>query len=215
MNLILKIKKSILLRRFSSKEHFRNFFQDVDLETPVYKATFTVFDTETTGVDPRKAELVSVGALKVENLQLELSTAFHRFIRPSNLEKSSVEVHGITEEELKEKGEEPEVVVKDFLEYAKGTVLVGFNVEFDRKMVEKYTLRFFGIPLPNYRLDVFRLWRRRGGHGKNLREIAQELGVPVTGIHFALDDAYTTALIFLKLVYGMRKEPLKSLPLML
>ena len=215
MNLLLAIKKRILIRRYSSQESFRRFFKDLDLNVRIRDATFVVFDTETTGLDLRRAELLSLGALKIRNLQIELSSAFHRFVRPSSLDRSSVEIHGITWEELESRGEEPEKVIEEFLEYVMGAVLVGFNVEFDRKMVEKHTLKLFGIPLLNYRLDVFRLWRKRGGQKTDLRGIAEELEIPLVGLHSALDDAYITALVFLKLVYRMKDEPLKVLPLML
>ncbi|MDQ7082561.1 MAG: 3'-5' exonuclease [Aquificota bacterium] len=69
------------------------------------KATFTVFDTETTGLDPKKSELISIGALKVREMSLKLSSTLHRFILPAELSRSSVEVHGITLEELREKAE--------------------------------------------------------------------------------------------------------------
>ncbi len=215
MSLILKLKKKLLLKKYSDSENFQRFFKDVDLNVPIREASFTVFDTETTGLDPKRAELVSVGAFKVEDLQIDLSSAFHRFVKPLNLERSSVEIHGITWEELIERGEEPKTVIGDFLEYVSGTILVGFNIEFDRRMIEKYSVRHFGIPLLNYRLDVFRLWKRKGGQERDLQGIAKELDIPTAGIHSALDDAYITALVFLKLVYRMRDESLRSLPLMI
>ena len=215
MNLLLKLKKNIFLRKYSKSKNFRRFFEDVDLDTPIERATFTVFDTETTGLDLKRAELISVGALRIKEFQIDLSSAFQRFVKPSKLERSSVEIHGITWDELDKNGEKPEKVVGDFLDYAKGSILVGFNVEFDRKIIEKYTFEHFGIPLPNYRLDVFHLWKKKGGHGKDLKSIAEELHIPSVGVHSALDDAYITALIFLKLVYRMKAEPLRSLPLML
>lgn len=212
MSLFLKLKKRLLLRRYPG---IRDLLEEVDLSSPVEEAVFTVFDTETTGLDPKKAELVSIGALKVQNLQIDLSSAFHRFLKPSRLEVSSVEIHGITWEELEKKGEEPRAVVEDFLRYVRGTVLVGFNVEFDRRVVERYSLRYLGIPLPNYRVDVFRIWKSREGQGKDLQGMARELDIPIQGVHSALDDAYITALLFLRLVWRMRKEPLRSLPLVL
>ncbi len=215
MSFLLKLKKAYLLHKFSNSETFKEFFTDIDLKQRIEDTLFTVFDTETTGLDPKRAELISIGAIKVAKLSLDLSTTFHRFLKPEILDRNSVEVHGITLPEIEKSAEAPEKVIRYFLEYVRGSVLVGFNVEFDRKMVEKYTKRLFGIPFVSYRLDVFHMWRRIGGQGKSLKEIAQELGIPSSGTHSALDDAYITALVFLKLVYRMRKEPLEVLPLML
>ncbi|HIQ31494.1 MAG TPA: 3'-5' exonuclease [Aquifex aeolicus] len=215
MNPLLYIKERMLTWKYSRVEAFREFFSPVNPKMPIEEVSFIVFDTETTGLDPRKDELISIGALKVERFQIRLSSAFHRFIRPSDLKRSSVEVHGITPEDLAERGEDEREVISSFLEYVKGSVLVGFNVEFDRKMVSKYTLRHFGIPLLNYRVDVFFLGKRRWREGKGLKDMAKELGIYAGGIHSALDDAYITALLFLSFVARMKKEPLASLPLVL
>jgi DNA polymerase-3 subunit epsilon len=215
MSFFLRLKKKFLLHKYGGDPNFKRFFADIDLSRPIEETTFTVFDTETTGLDPKSAELVSVGALRVRKMTLDLSEAFHSFTKPQELTKSSVEIHGITRSELEKRAQPIERVIESFLLYTKGTVLVGFNVEFDRRMVEKYTLKFFGLPLLNYRLDVFHLWKKRGGEGKSLKEIGEELNLPVAGTHSALDDAYITALIFLKLVYRMKGEPIGSLPLML
>ncbi len=215
MKAFLNLKKRLLIRRYSKEPAFKRFFSDVNLSTPIKEVTFVVFDTETTGTDPGRAELVSIGALKVRSMEIDLSTAFHRFVKPSSLTRTSVEIHGITLEELSRKGEDELRVVEDFLDYIRGSVLVGFNVRFDVKMIEKVSLRHFRIPILNYRVDVFHLWRRSGKEGKSLKEIAYDLDVPTAGIHSALDDAYITALVFLKLTYRMRDEPLSVLPLML
>ena len=209
-----KLKRRCLLRRYGDNPSFLKFFPEIDLSTPVGKATFIIFDTETTGLDPKRSELISIGALRVREMTLELSSTFHRFILPTELSRSSVEIHGITLEELREKAEPVERVLEDFLTFAKGSVLVGFNVEFDRKIVDKYVRKLYGIPFSPYRLDIFHLWKSRGGEGKSLKEIAQELGVPSSGTHCALDDAYITALLFLKLAHRLKDEPLKKLPLM-
>ncbi|EDP75130.1 3'-5' exonuclease [Hydrogenivirga sp. 128-5-R1-1] len=215
MNLYLNIKKSCLLRRYGSNPNFGRFFRDVNLKQKVEETTFVVFDTETTGLDLRRAELVSIGALRVVNYSFNLSESFHRFVKPKELTRVSVEIHGITPHELEKKAESHDRVLEDFMEYVRGSVLVGFNVEFDRKIVEKYSLKVLGLPLLNYRLDVFRLWKKRGGREGSLKDIAEELGIPVVGAHSALDDAYITALVFLKLLKRFRGANLSSLPLML
>lgn len=215
MNLLLQIKKKLLLRKYGDSELIHDLLEGIDLKTPIEEASFTVFDTETTGLDVKSSEIVSIGALKVEGMSLKLSTAFHRFIKPENLRRESVEIHGITLEDLERKGEDARKVVEGFLDYVKGSLLVGFNVEFDRKMVSRYTLKFFGVPFITYRIDVFHLWKRRGGQEKSLQEIAQDMGIPTEGVHSALDDAYITALVFLKLVSNMKGDPLSRLPILL
>ncbi len=214
MSLLYSIKKFLLLKRYRSQENFTRFYAEIDAERKVKDTPFTVVDTETTSPDPRKAGLLSVGAIQVRNLSLELSTAFHRFIFQEDIERESIEVHGITRDEILKLGEPPEAVLEDFLKYAKGTVLVGFNIEFDRIVIERHLKRLFRIPLPMPRLDVSAILKRTEVRGRTLEDIAKELDTPVEAVHSALDDAYTTSLLFLKLVHPFRESPLSSLPIM-
>ncbi len=215
MSLLYHIRKKILIRRYSSREAFRRFYKEVDTDKKVKETTFTVLDTETTSPDIRRARLLSVGALKIEKMSAELSTAIHRFVLQEGIDKESVEVHGITEEDLLSKGEPVKAVLEDLLEYAKGTVIVGFNVEFDRRVIERELKRLFGVPLPMPRLDLLALLKRTDVVSKTLEGIAKELDIPIGATHSALDDAYTTALLFLRLVHPFRESPLSSLPLMI
>lgn len=213
MTFFLNIKKKCLLRRVKNKGVLSAYFSEVDLTKPVEGSTFVVLDTETTGLNPKRDRLVSVGALKVRNLSLDLSEAFYRIVRAEGLTKRSVEVHGITEEEIKKLGRPEEEVVRELLLYSKGSVLVGFNLRFDVGFIERVSEKYFGLPLLHYKLDVLSLWKRRGSHKVSLADLARELDVPVANLHSALEDAFITALIFLKLVHPFRDQPLSHLPL--
>ncbi|MDQ7081868.1 MAG: 3'-5' exonuclease [Aquificota bacterium] len=190
------LKIHCLKRRYSNREAWRRFYRDLNLNRPIEKTTFTVIDTETTGLNPKKDRLVSLGAVKVrESLAVDLSTAFHRFLRVDRLSRESVEVHGITLRDLAELGEDPEKVMEDFMEYAVGTVVVGFNVEFDIRFVERYLRRIYGIPFPFYRVDVLALLRRRGVRAGSLEAVARAMGACLLWASTSADDAYTTALL--------------------
>ena len=212
MNLISKLKKSFFEKKYRSHPLFNKLYREVDLDRKVEDITFCVVDVETTGPNPRRAHIISVGALKIEGLTLKLSTYFHRFVKAEDIKRESIEVHGITEDDLKRKGEPPEDVIKDFLEYVSGTVMVGFNVEFDRKVIERTALEHLGFPLPVPRIDVLRLLKRKGITVPTLESASKELGIPLAGHHSAIDDAYTTALIFLRMVKPFQGKPLSVLP---
>lgn len=212
MNLISKLRKSFFERRYRDHPLFSRLYREVDFGRKIEETTFCVVDVETTGPNPGKAQIVSIGALKIESLTIKLSTSFHRFVKAEDIERESIKVHGITEDDLKREGEPPEVVIEDFLEYVSGTVMVGFNVEFDRKVLERTALKYLGFPLPVPRIDVLRLLKRKGITVPTLESASEELGIPLTGHHSAIDDAYSTALIFLKLVEPFRGKPLSVLP---
>ncbi len=213
MTLFLNIKKKCLLRRVKNEDLLNVYFSEVDLSEAVERSTFVVVDTETTGLNPKRDKLVSVGALKVKNLSMDLSETFYRIVRTQVLTRKSVEVHGITEEEVKKLGRPEEEVIKEFLFYSKGSVLVGFNLRFDVEFIERVSEKYFGFPLLHYKLDVLSLWKRRGSHRMSLADLARELDIPVANLHSALEDAFITALLFLKLVHPFRDQPLSHLPL--
>ncbi len=212
MNPLLKLRRRLFERRYRNHPLFRKLYREVDFSRKVEDTLFCVTDIETTGPNPKKAQLISVGGLKIEGLTLKLSTSFHRFARVEEIERASIEVHGITREDLIRKGEPAEVVIRDFLEYVSGTVMVGFNVEFDRRVLERTAIKYLGFPLLVPRIDVVRLIRREGISIPTLEKVSKELGIPLSGHHSAIDDAYTTALIFLKLVEPFRERPLSVLP---
>ncbi len=213
MTIFLNIKKKCLLRRVKNEDLLNVYFSEVDLSEAVERSTFVVVDTETTGLNPKRDKLVSVGALKVKNLSMDLSETFYRIVRTQVLTRKSVEVHGITEEEVKKLGRPEEEVIKEFLFYSKGSVLVGFNLRFDVEFIERVSEKYFGFPLLHYKLDVLSLWKRRGSHRMSLADLARELDIPVANLHSALEDAFITALLFLKLVHPFRDQPLSHLPL--
>ncbi|WP_461829089.1 3'-5' exonuclease [Aquifex sp.] len=211
MNPLVKLKRSFLLKKARKSPHFGEFFRETDLSKKVEEATFVVFDCEATDLNPKKAELLSIGALRVRSFGLNLGERFEAYIRAEKLKAS--EIHGITREDLERFGRPPKAVIKEFLKYIRGSILVGFYVRFDASLVEKYSLRYFSYPLLNYKLDLFSLYKSTYGKAGSLDEILSELGIEIKGRHTALNDAYATALAFIKLLKGYEGKKLGTLPL--
>ncbi len=86
--------------------------------------------------------------------------------------------------------------------------LVGYYLEFDMAMVNKYIKPRIGINLPNKQIEVSAIY-----HDKKIQRIPQghidlrfntimeDLKLPFMGKHDALNDAIMTAMIFIKLSY--------------
>ena len=82
----------------------REFFKEFDQTRPLTEYSFVVFDTELTGLDRKKDEIISIGAVKIKNLQIDLGETFHQYIQPKKLDHTEATlVHRITPEQLKEK----------------------------------------------------------------------------------------------------------------
>jgi len=90
-----------------------------------------VLDTETTGLDPRQGHrIIEIGALELVDRQLT-GRQFHVYINPEReIEQGALEVHGITEEFLRDKPRFAEIV-DDLMEFAEGAELVIHNAPFD------------------------------------------------------------------------------------
>jgi len=80
----------------------RELFQDFNQGRLLTEYRFVVFDTELTGLNKRKDEIISIGAVRMVNLQIELSQTFHCYIRPKNIDPNEATlVHRITPEQLR------------------------------------------------------------------------------------------------------------------
>ena len=58
---------------------------------------YTVFDTETTGLDPRGGdEIISIGALRIINRNILFDERFEQLVDPKRkISKASIAIHGI------------------------------------------------------------------------------------------------------------------------
>lgn len=175
--------------------------RDLD-EIPLADLTFTVFDTETTGLDPTGGdEIISIGAVRIVNSRLLKSEVFDQLIDPRRfVPEESVRIHGIRPEML---DGQPAIdkALPLFHAFAEGTILVAHNAAFDMKLLqlkEKTT----GIRFINPVLDTLLLSAvvHPGQESHNLEALSKRLGVNIMGRHTALGDAIATGEIFLKLI---------------
>lgn len=163
---------------------------------------YTVFDTETTGLDPRGGdEIISVGAVRIINGKMLEDECFEQLVNPQRLIPwSSVQIHGIQAKVLEG---QPDIaqVLPMFHKYAEGTILVGHNVAFDMRLLQEKEV-LTGIRFGNPVLDTMLIsaFIHSAQQNHDLEAIAERLGITIIGRHTALGDAMGTAEIFLKLI---------------
>jgi DNA polymerase-3 subunit epsilon len=164
--------------------------------------TFTVFDTETTGLDPAGGDqIISIGAVRIVRMQMLSDERFDHLINPHrDIPSESSSIHGISEEMVRSK---PgiEKILPMFSQYVADTILVAHNAAFDMRMLqiceEQTDIRFSNPVLDTLLLSAV-IHPAHDQH--NIREIAKRLGVDVVGRHTAIGDAVTTALLLLKMI---------------
>ena len=202
--------KGFILKRLK-QEAWERFNWEVDKKQDIQRACFVVFDTETTGLDLKKDEALSIGAVKIENLRIDLSKSFYALLKPTRELTQSVKVHGITPQELKEARDRREVCL-DFIEYARGCILVGYFVHIDVTMIKKLVERECEGFFHPHTLDIVDMLEKKD-RIPTLEELLKTYGLPVSSFHNAIEDAYMTALVFLRLLKEERYSKVGELPL--
>ncbi|MEJ7555719.1 MAG: 3'-5' exonuclease [Aquificaceae bacterium] len=183
---------------------------EVNKETKIEDLCFVVFDTETTGLDLKKDEALSIGAVKIENLRIDLSKNFYALLKPTREYNESIKVHGITPEDLRSARERKEICM-EFLEYARGCILAGYFLQIDISMLKKLIKEECGFSLKAYALDLLDLVEHKG-KVPTLEELLKIFKLPISTQHNALEDAYMTALLLLRLLKDGNYKKLKDLP---
>lgn len=164
--------------------------------------SYTVFDTETTGLNPEGGdEIISMGAVRIVNNRILSEDLFEELVDPRrDIPVASYRIHGIHHEMVAEK-DPIEKVLPRFRQFVADTVLVGHNIAFDMKMIalkEKTTRIRFSNPILDTLLLSAILHPLHERH--DMENIARRLGIDMISRHTALGDAMTTAQIFLKLI---------------
>ena len=167
---------------------------------------YVCFDCETTGLDPKKDDIVSIGAVIIKNNTIVASKKFVKFVKPkTKLQAEAIKIHHIRECDLKD-AEDINTVIDEFLNFIGNRTLVGYFLEFDIAMINKYVKPKLGITLPNKILEVSAIYydykiERIPQANIDLRfnTIMNELKIPSLGKHDAYNDAIMTSMIFIKL----------------
>ncbi|MBP6505049.1 MAG: DNA polymerase III subunit epsilon [Rhodoferax sp.] len=164
--------------------------------------SYTVFDTETTGLDPSQGdEIIQIGATRIVNGKLLHHEGFEQLVDPQRAIPSlSTGIHGITSAMVRG---QPGIaqVLRSFHAYTHDTILVAHNAAFDMRFLQLKE-GDSGVVFTQPVLDTLLLSDVAHPHQTShaLEAIAQRLGVPMAGRHTALADAVVTAEVFIKLI---------------
>ena len=165
-----------------------------------------VFDCETTGLNPKMDDIISIAAVKIKGNKILTDEAIHIYIdQEKEIDHKSIMIHQIRNCDLH--GAIPlKEAIEKFLYYIGNRPLAGYYLEFDVAMVNKYIKPMYGITLPNAQEEVSAIYYDKkiptipqGNIDLRFDTILEDLDLPKLHAHDALNDAIMTALIYLKL----------------
>ncbi len=167
---------------------------------------YVVFDTETTGLNPKVDEILSIGAVKIKDNKILTSQTFEIYLKNTKeISSKSIEIHQIRPCDL-QNATDVQSGVKEFLKFIGSRPLIGYYLEFDVAMINKYIKPMLGITLPNRMIEVSEIYFDKtvalipqGNIDLRFDTILKNCEVPDMGAHNAVNDSIMTAMIYLKL----------------
>jgi len=194
------IKRKIKLSKLKEKKY--SFIYD----TNIINNEYIVLDTETTGLNPKKDEILSIGAVKIKNNKILTSQSFHIFIKPSStISSKSITIHQIRPNDLKD-AVSINGALEELLYFISNLPIVGYYISFDINILNTYLKNYIGSTLNNEQIELssmyYKRYKKHSAHefiDLKFDTIIDKLDIPTLNKHDALNDAIMSAMMFLKL----------------
>ena len=166
---------------------------------PRKKVIEIVLDTETTGLDYTKEKIIEFAAVRLENGKIK--DTFSTLINPEqHIRKSSIAIHGITQDMVADAPTEAEILPK-IREFIGEYPIVAHNAIFDNSFLNEAYKRVFREKFTNEKIDSQQMFKEicpdLESHG--LVALTEKFHVTMENHHRAMDDTMGLALAYPKL----------------
>ena len=181
-----------------------------DSENQSLDSRFVVFDIETTGFSAVGDRIIEIGAVKVE--KGEIVDRYSTFVNPQRPIPFEIEkLTGINDGMVVDA---PDIsdVLPEFMKFSEGCIMVAHNAEFDMSFI-KENCRRMGIERQFTVVDTLAMARSLLPDLKNykLDTVVEAVGGSLENHHRAVEDAESTADIFVKFVARLKDMGVKDL----
>ena len=161
---------------------------------PLRGARWVVIDCETSGLDPDRDRLIALGAVALREGRIGIADAYSAIVRqetPSAAE--NIVVHGIGAD-AQRAGRDPEEALREFSTFLGDGLPVAFHAPFDAAILARV------LPGKLRWLDLARLapvlFPSDASMRRSLDDWLEKFGIPLSGRHDALEDAFASAQLF-------------------
>jgi DNA polymerase III subunit epsilon len=162
---------------------------------------FVVLSTETSGLNPNKDVILSLGAFSVVDESIVIKDNFEAVL----LQYKFLQDNGLSNEFIIEskmlKMPEPDAI-EAFVNFIGNSILVGHHINFDIEMLNAALERLDCGRLKNEALDVDMMYRKLmdiNDKQFSLDDLSEIFKIPKSDRNSSSEDAYKIALLFLKL----------------
>jgi DNA polymerase-3 subunit epsilon len=176
-------------------------------------------DLETTGLNPNKDAILSIGLVHIDHWGIRLDSAWHRIVRiDTAIPGESAVIHQITDDQAAA-GESLEVLLPEVLARLAGRPLVVHYSPVEQNFLDAACRRLYGAPFVAPIIDTLEIGQRvfeRRNHliqpgDLRLFNLRPRYNLPQYRAHNALTDALATAELFLAMADNL--YPGKPCPL--
>ncbi len=182
---------------------------------------FVCLDIETTGLDAKTAEILSIGWVVIRNGRVDMSTCETHLVRPDGDVGDSASVHGLTDTHVGT-GKDKRIVFGRLLEVLTGRTIVVHHAGLDKAVLDRLCKQEFGCALPAPVVDTLALALARDKRKHHVEEkrsfklsdLRDEYNLPYYQAHDCLVDAISTAELLIAMVAnqdGLDRTLLKRL----
>lgn len=152
------------------------------------KEDLVFLDIETTGLNADCDQIIEIGAIKISGGK---KIEFHRLIRTdAHIPDAVRNLTGITEDMLRN-GTSMETSIQELDAFIQGATIVGYNISFDIRFLDKARGKVFMGPIHNKKLELMQEAKRRNSFQTNYKfeTTLKEYGIYQAVHHRALEDA--------------------------
>ncbi len=174
-------------------------------KTSCQEVEIVALDMETTGLDPERDAILSIGLVLISGMSIKLNSAWQVYVRSARrLPEETVVIHGITDDQSA-RGQPLASVLPVLLNALAGRILLAHNASLEQRFLERACQDAYHAPFLVPTIDTQALARRsferrnepiKSGDLR-LFNLRARYHLPRYQAHQALSDALATAELFL------------------
>ena len=197
-------------------EYLSNFSDKFDYNSLIDETRFIILDTETTGYNSKTDKILSIGAIKIEQNQIDTSNTFEVFLEQSDFNPNVAPIHGIRKNGNIVK-ETEQNAIRQLVKYIGNDIIVGHSISFDIEIINETLKKYVSDKLKNTTLDTINLYKRlkgadfKIGTSTSLDSLSDEFNITKSDRHNAAGDSLITAILFMKLISRLKKRGVNTI----